>query len=92
MGNTSWSGTRTAFPTPMRRQILARDPICRTCGQRPSTVADHVIPWAEGGTHTLANGQGLCDPCHWKKTRAEQDRGRARKSRKRPPPRHPGLL
>ena len=69
--NTSWSGTRESFPRPLRRAILHRDPICRHCHTRQSTIADHIIPVAEGGTDTITNGQGLCDPCHHTKTQAE---------------------
>ena len=102
--NTSWSGTRDAFPRQTRRRILARYPVCccRGCPRcatltrcsRPSTEADHRTPVAEGGTHDETNGQGLCSPCHDHKTKAEADRGRARRrARGRRPDdrRHPGI-
>jgi 5-methylcytosine-specific restriction protein A len=92
--NTSWSGTRESFPRPLRRAILQRDPICRHCHTRQSTIADHIIPVAEGGTDTITNGQGLCDPCHHTKTQAEARRGQARRRSRGqlPPTPHPGLI
>lgn len=97
---TSWSGRRRSFPASVRRRILERDPACRCagcpdhqgpCGQ-PSRIADHVVPWAEGGPDTIENGQGLCDGCHAHKTRAEIARGMARRPPMRRPSRpHPGL-
>lgn len=97
---TSWSGRRRSFPASVRRRILERDPVCRCagcpdhegpCGQ-PSRIADHVVPWAEGGPDTIENGQGLCPACHDHKTRAEIARGLARRPpMRRPPARHPGL-
>ena len=98
MRNTSWSGNRTGFSTAIRRRILNRDHHqCTTCGA-PATTADHVLPVAEGGTHDEDNGQALCDPCHDAKTRAEQARGRARRTQQldgrltRPAGKHPGEL
>lgn len=90
---SNWSGTQqwTGFPPYIRRRILRRDRVCKMCGKRPSTVADHRIPRAEGGADTMANGQGLCDECHAEKTKTEQTRGRQRKSTKRPPAKHPGV-
>lgn len=96
----SWSGNRRAFPAKLRTRILKRDPVCRCTGcthhdgrcTKPSTVADHIIPVAEGGTDTLANGQGLCASCHDAKTRAEIKRGLARRpKRRRASEKHPGL-
>lgn len=92
-----WTPRPEAFPPAVRRAILRRDPVCRACGQRPSTEADHVIAWAEGGTHTVANGQGLCKPCHAAKTKAEAQRGyrrwqERRPRQRRPAEKHPGVL
>lgn len=64
-----------------RDTVLELHPWCQACGVRPSTQADHKTPIELGGTndpHT--NGQGLCDPCHDAKTRAET---RARNHRRR---------
>lgn len=89
--NNSWSGRYVSFPTATRRRILQRDNhTCRSCGE-PATIADHIIPLAEGGTHDENNGQALCEPCHDAKTKQEIARGRARKSRTRPAQQHPGL-
>ncbi|MBF0696142.1 HNH endonuclease [Actinomyces bowdenii] len=47
---------------------------------------------AEGGTLLdTSNGQAACASCHKTKTQDESMRGRRRRSRLRPPPRHPGL-
>jgi 5-methylcytosine-specific restriction endonuclease McrA len=88
---TSWSGTRHSFPEPIRAQILAAHPVCRACGLRPSTEADHIVPVAEGGTDAVTNGQGLCTTCHAEKTKQEQARGMQRRSLHRTPAPHPGL-
>ena len=92
--STSWSGARIAFPTAVRRRILRKQPVCAGCRIRPSTIADHIIPVAEGGTDSESNGQGLCTVCHDAKTKQEAARGRARKLARlrRPEGRHPGLL
>lgn len=51
-----------------RARILRRDPICRSCMAAPSAEVDHV-----DGTdnHADTNLQGLCKPCHARKTAAE---------------------
>lgn len=41
----------------------------------PSTEADHIIPLPEG-PDTVENMQGLCRPCHSRKT-ARSERGLA---------------
>ena len=65
-----------------RKLVLARVPFCRgwptgSHGEHPvpSTVADHVVPLAEGGTWDLENGQGLCVSCHGRKSLEEMRRG-----------------
>jgi 5-methylcytosine-specific restriction endonuclease McrA len=58
---------RRIYATPhhktWRALILARDPVCKTCGYRPSVIADHIIPLRYGGTWALSNGRGLCRHC-----------------------------
>ncbi|MGO4858264.1 HNH endonuclease [Arthrobacter sp. 2MCAF14] len=53
------------FPAGMRRFIRARDDTCRTpyC-DAPIRHFDHIIPWHDGGTTSLANGAGLCEACN----------------------------
>lgn len=77
----------------LRAQVLARDPLCRLCGIRPSTVADHILPMTDD--HRLEALQGACDPCHRRKTAAEGVAFRAAArgpGRRRPDEPHPGLL
>ena len=54
-----------------------------------ATVADHVVPWARGGSNDPSNGQAACDPCHDEKTQAEATEGKNRWKRR--PLRHPGM-
>ena len=55
-----------------RMMVLARHPICRMCGVKPSVVADHIEPLKWGGDWRLENGQGLCKACHNRKTADER--------------------
>lgn len=52
----------------LRRRRLMREPLCRHCREkgrvRASTVPDHIVPLAYGGTDTDNNVQCLCDECH----------------------------
>ena len=59
---------RRRFPTGLRRLLQVRDRTCRTpwCGA-PIRHTDHVIPVAEGGPTSAANGQGLCEACNYTK-------------------------
>jgi len=63
-----WQQTREAF--------LRRYPWCMAegCGER-ATVADHIIPRAQGGTSDWENLQALCKAHHDRKTRAENSAG-----------------
>lgn len=61
-----------------RRRIIARDPVCRRCARAASTEADHIVPLEDGGTWDDDNGQGMCKPCHTKKTREDIARRRRR--------------
>ncbi|HMD11379.1 MAG TPA: HNH endonuclease signature motif containing protein, partial [Marmoricola sp.] len=60
--------TRRRFPTGLRRLIQTRDRTCRTpwCGA-PIRHTDHVVPVAQGGQTSAANGQGLCEACNYTK-------------------------
>lgn len=53
--------------------VLDRDPMCRGCEWAPSTHAEHVHPWQQGGEKlALENGQGNCASCANFKSRMEQ--------------------
>ncbi|MFI7589550.1 DUF222 domain-containing protein [Spongisporangium articulatum] len=58
------------FPAGLRRFIVARDQYCRTpwC-DAPIRQIDHVLPYADGGPTSAANGQGLCQWCNLAKGR-----------------------
>ncbi|MCM3680248.1 HNH endonuclease [Sphingomonas paucimobilis] len=66
----------------MRAEVLREEPICRIClAMKPprfseSTIADHIVPKAEGGGDERENYQGVCKPCHKVKTAAEAARAR----------------
>lgn len=68
----------------MRERVLREEPLCRICldmdPQRitPTTIADHIVPKAEGGGDERENYQGACDPCHKAKTAEEAARARRR--------------
>lgn len=76
-----------------RRDVLKRANYrCEIRGPKclgAASIGDHVVPWAQGGSNDLSNGQASCVPCHDEKTQAEAAYGRNRW--KRPPLRHPGL-
>lgn len=59
----------------LRTQRLQREPLCRDCKAKgnytASTVPDHIVPLALGGTDTEDNIRCLCGPCHDRRT-AEQ--------------------
>lgn len=49
----------------LRAFVLQRDPFCKAPGcNRPSTVADHIVPRRQGGTDDPAQLQGLCASHH----------------------------
>jgi 5-methylcytosine-specific restriction endonuclease McrA len=76
----------------IRAQILARDPICKICNVRPSRFCDHIV--AKVDDHSEAGLQGVCGPCHDRKSSAEGNaaqRENPRPGRTRPPEQHPGL-
>ena len=59
----------------LRAAILAREPLCRSCGEqhrvRAATTVDHITPKSRGGSDDPKNLQPLCDECHKAKTSAE---------------------
>lgn len=73
----------------MRERVLNEEPLCRVClamdppRYTPSSIADHIVPKAEGGTDDRANYQGLGNPkmcdCHARKTAKEAARARRRR-------------
>lgn len=63
-----------------RAEVLRQHPTCQHCRVVPSNEADHIIPIREGGARfDPANGQGLCKPCHSRKTARENANGLPRK-------------
>ncbi len=81
------------FPTSVKKQAERTLPkVCAHCGTHNGPFnLDHRVNAAEGGSHHISNAQWLCQPCHDDKTQHEAARGRARRSRFRPPEAHPGL-
>jgi 5-methylcytosine-specific restriction protein A len=96
----SWAGygSTRAWRT-LRDRVLRRDPTCAIGGPGctvTSTIADHIVPRAEGGTDDLDNLQGVCAVCSDAKTKQEAARGRARararRRLERKTERHPGAI
>ncbi|WIA58258.1 HNH endonuclease signature motif containing protein [Sphingobium sp. WTD-1] len=58
-----------------RRRRLQNEPLCRDCADKgivtASTVPDHIVPLAKGGSDDDGNIRCLCGPCHEIRT-AEQ--------------------
>lgn len=68
----------------VRELAIKRDPLCQRCDKRLSEIVDHIIPatvaiqqaresgrWPldkYAGYYLMSNLQGLCRPCHGKKT------------------------
>lgn len=67
--------------TAMRKRVLEEEPLCITGCGRLTTIADHRVPKAEGGTDERDNYQGMCEPCHKIKTAAESARAKKRGQR-----------
>ena len=71
-------------PTKDERQKLLdlANGCCATCKKAVKKVfhIDHIIPLAEGGSNESKNLQVLCKPCHFDKTREEQEHGYIRLS------------
>lgn len=59
-----------------RAQVIAEEPLCRKCLEKgrttATTIVDHIMPLAWGGSDLRSNKQGLCDPCHDEKSKAER--------------------
>ena len=85
---------RAVFSRELKRRILEEEPVCGICRLRPSVEADHIIPVAFGGSNSRANGQGVCGPCHDRKTRSEILEGSRRRAERGrfPRERHPGEI
>lgn len=69
----------------LRARVLAEEPICYRCIERDtvtkgsvSTICDHKVPLAEGGTDDRENLGGMCEPCHDQKTAEEAARAQGR--------------
>lgn len=76
-GQSGWANHERIMPpgwAATRTRILTRDPTCRACALAPSTEVDHVI---RGGGEHDGNLQGLCGPCHARKTSAEANAAKA---------------
>lgn len=84
---------RREWTPAQRRYIHARDAgTCHMCGRQGATIADHVIPLAEGGSSDPdTNGRSICSECHEPKSREEARRGyeRHRAQLRLPPEPHP---
>jgi 5-methylcytosine-specific restriction protein A len=63
--------------------LFDQQPLCVLCLEAGrvtiATIADHLVPLAEGGPDTEANTQPLCKACHDVKSQAEAARGRTRR-------------
>lgn len=63
----------------LRRMVLSSQPKCSgwpkgtKCWSAANEV-DHIVPKVDGGSDQLSNLQGLCKPCHSRKTLEENPR------------------
>ena len=92
-----WSTSTRSVPgswKTMRMRVLRRDRFrCYICGKPGADEVDHIVPLAAGGTHHYGNLAAIhAEPCHRQKTEREKRAGIARRSTRRPPEKHPGLL
>lgn len=69
----------------LRKRLLAGNPDCAICGERPAKIADHRTPICMGGETTAANMQPVCIPCSLSKTGKEGAAMRAARKRSRKP-------
>lgn len=72
-GSKHWNSIDRRKWAVVRREVLERDGYrCRRCGRAGRLEVDHVKPIAAGGSlYDLDNLQSLCRPCHFDKTRQE---------------------
>ncbi|MBM3190985.1 MAG: HNH endonuclease [Chloroflexi bacterium] len=64
--DTRESAARRGYDAAWRRiraEYLRAHRDCEVCGY-PATVADHIVPLAQGGTHEATNLRALCRACH----------------------------
>jgi len=61
------SFARARVPRALRREILARDKVCRYCGSSERLQVDHIYPVSRGGGSGPGNLQALCAPCNQEK-------------------------
>ena len=80
-GTAAQRGYTTAGHQGFRTAVLTRDPICVTCENAFSNVADH-FPYTrreliDAGLNPddPQYGRGLCDPCHGRETTKHQPGG-----------------
>ena len=68
----------------MRTRLFESNPLCAECERHErvalATQRDHIKPLAEGGLDDDSNVQGLCEPCHDAKSKAEAKRGQSRRA------------
>ncbi|MFD6512435.1 HNH endonuclease [Rhodococcus sp. NPDC060176] len=93
--NREWATGSTRTWRTKRAATLHRDNYTctirgRTCTDT-ATEVDHILGKAEGGTDAASNLRSVCKPCHQTLTSQQAQRGRATRSNKRAPMRHPGL-
>ena len=48
----------------IRAEVLARDPWCSKCRERPAEEVHHVVALRDGGTNAPENLAALCKSCH----------------------------
>lgn len=81
-----WTSSKSS-PLPSNWKSLVQTVKTRSEGEcevkgcnLPGNSVDHIIPRAEGGSHSLSNLRHLCKPHHDKKTAEERKRGLKRRS------------
>lgn len=85
-GTATQRGYTSTGHRAFREAVLARDPICKVCLTRPSTVADHYPTSrrdliAQGADPNDArHGRGLCHTCHSTETAKHQPGGWANRT------------